>query len=218
MYYTKTEYEEFNNECLALIEKLKSEYYESLFSVNTIREDQDINNKANNTINNDYAPTTYSFLEFYFKKHPFGENDHIIDFGCGKGRVMFMAAYYGCRNITGIEYNTRIFEIAKNNIQKFKVNSNSCFEIINNDAKNALIPNTANIFFFFNPFHLKVYIYVFNRIMESIKDNPRKVSLLLYRPQLSTLDYIERLHIFRRKEYFCINGNNEKTLYALYTN
>ena len=43
---------------------------------------------------NDYEPTSYYF-------------------GCGKGRVLFMAAYNGCRHVTGYEVNEERYNILK---------------------------------------------------------------------------------------------------------
>ncbi len=32
-------------------------------------------------------------------------NDGLVDFGCGKGRVLVVAAYYGFKSITGIDFS-----------------------------------------------------------------------------------------------------------------
>ncbi len=37
-----------------------------------------------------YSPTSYSAIEELFKNYLFEVKNHIIDFGCGKGRVLII--------------------------------------------------------------------------------------------------------------------------------
>ena len=69
---------------------------------------------------NDYEPTSYYFLEKIFTAFPFKEKDHLVDFGCGKGRVLFMAAYNGCRHVTGYEVNEERYNILKKNVEGYQ--------------------------------------------------------------------------------------------------
>jgi len=69
-----------------------------------------------------YEPTNYLSLENLFMKYPFDVNDHLVDFGCGKGRVLIMAAYYSCKYLTGYELALDRYEILIKNIKNFKKN------------------------------------------------------------------------------------------------
>src|ERR687885_509057 len=40
------------------------------------------------------------------------EDDVLIDFGSGKGRVLFLAAHYGFRKIIGVELSAKLNQIA----------------------------------------------------------------------------------------------------------
>lgn len=50
-----------------------------------------------------YQPSPYAELETLFSMYPFAESDRLIEFGCGKGRVLVMAMEYGCQKLTGYE-------------------------------------------------------------------------------------------------------------------
>ena len=122
-----------------------------------------------------YFPTSYSVLENLFQKYPFEENDHIIDFGCGKGRVLIMASYYSCKYITGYEVNNDRYHVLLKNIENFrnKYNNNYIFTILNENVEKIEIKDNTNKYFFFNPFHLKIYIKVLNQILASLQRHNR---------------------------------------------
>lgn len=120
------------------------------------------------SINFEYAPTSYSFLEYFFKKYPFSNNDYLIDFGCGKGRVIIMAAEHHCPTFTGIEIDPIRYNDLAENIRNFKFSTNnkSVFNTLNSDAKIMVIKDTVNNFFFFIPFHSKIYINIITSIFK----------------------------------------------------
>ncbi len=213
------QYVELNKNCLLVIEQLKEAYYEEKFTIDTIRNDEDEVSQQR-IVNFQYAPTSYSFLEYFFKKYPFKENDHLVDFGCGKGRVIIMAADHQCPTLTGIEIDSIRYNCLKDNVQKFKLatDNKSHFNLLNSDANDIVIDDTINKFFFFNPFHLKIYIRVIKCINKSLEISPRECWLILYRPVPSTLKYIEGLGTFYKKEQVTVDFSGEYILYAIYTN
>ena len=87
-------------------EKLKENFYEEKYKIDTLTAESVRNERV---INFTYQPTSYSFLEYLFSKYPFTSCDHFVDFGCGKGRTLLMAAEYFCPLITGYEINNDIF-------------------------------------------------------------------------------------------------------------
>jgi len=164
--------------------------------------------EENRTIHGNYEPTLYLELNRLFSKYPFSSNDHIIDYGCGKGRVLFVAAYNRCRNITGIEINKEMYIAALENLDRFKSKNrtNSIINIYNMDAKDYNSLDEINKFFFFNPFHLKVFLKVFNLIHSSIEKHPREVTLFFYMPVMSWIQEIEKSNIFRLVDEIFINN------------
>ncbi len=178
-----------------LIEQLKDSFYENMFQIDT--SPCSIRNKR--VINFSYEPTPYSFLEFLFTKYPFENQDHFVDFGCGKGRALVMASKYLCPFITGYEINPDIFTILNKNIEVHKslYPTTSKFLIYNQDVTKVNLEDTTNKFYFANPFYLKVFIHVINSILNSIKRSSRKIFLFLYMPHRTTLEYLRRINVFQ---------------------
>ena len=100
---------------------MKEKYYEKLLNINTIG-NQDW--KKTSIHNHPYEPTLYIALEELFKNYQLLENDYVVDFGCGMGRLLFFINYYFKSNVTGIEINERYYkEALYNKINYEKINS-----------------------------------------------------------------------------------------------
>jgi SAM-dependent methyltransferase len=131
-----------------------------------------------------YQGANYYLLENVFEYlQSIAVNKNIIDFGCGKGRVLAVAAYYGFTNITGIEFAKEICEEAKKNIAPLqKQFPEKIFTIIHADAVDYKIDSNRNVFFFFNPFDKIVMLAVAKNILRSLKENPREAYVVYLNP------------------------------------
>ena len=183
--------------------------YDAYFDINTQQEEGDNiagaeqENAQDEIQDNIYEVTSYFFLERLFQTLPFSKEDHLVDFGCGKGRVLFMAAHYSCPHVTGYENNKARFEILTNNIRQYqgKHGEGTIFDVHNVDAQGAVIDDRANRFFFFEPFHLDIFDQVVKNIQDSLKRRQREVMLFLYLPHNSTLEYFDHIEGFKREIY-----------------
>ena len=135
---------------------------------------------SNNSI---YTPVSYYLLENTFKHLPANIRKHFIDFGCGYGRAMCVAAHHGFKKVSGIDFSREFCEVAKENlaITKQKV-SNFKSNIINNDAFYYEIPNDADCLFFFNPFNEIIMSGVVNNVLDSIDEKPRTIYIIYINP------------------------------------
>lgn len=129
-------------------------------------------NESRASVYLDYEPTKYTILAELFKKYVFEENDQFIDFGCGEGRVLISAVKMGCKNAIGVEVNKNVFDICQDNVNQ--CNMQESISLHNCAAEKYEICDTTNKFFFYNPFHLKIFILVLNHITESISENYRE--------------------------------------------
>lgn len=131
-----------------------------------------------------YQGTNYFLIEAafaYLKTQK--ANQQLVDFGSGKGRIMVVAAHYGFKNITGVDFSPSLCREAENNIEKIKpLFPTTNFKIICSDAANYSIENDTNVFFFFNPFDEVVMLQVVRKILTSLKKNPRKVYIVYVNP------------------------------------
>ena len=62
-----------------------------------------------------YEPTPYSVLERLADSALVGEEDVVLDYGCGKGRVGFFLSYRTRAKVMGIEYDEAIYRCALEN-------------------------------------------------------------------------------------------------------
>lgn len=200
---------------LQVIEEYKTRYYEKKFNINTSALETD--NKTNREIHFDYAPTLYSVLELLFDKYPFENNDHLVDFGSGKGRVLIFAAENSCPKITGYEIDKIRYLQSIENLENYKKSNkcNSIINIYNEDVTKIALSESTNKFYFFNPFHLKVFIRVFDLILKSYNMKKREILIMLYRPAYSTINYLSEINCIKLIETFD-KIDAERPLYAIF--
>ena len=131
-----------------------------------------------------YQGANYYLIEKAFDYlQSINANRSIIDFGSGKGRVLIVAAHYGFRNITGIDFAKALCISAEQNINQIKSNYPSTkFIVICDDVINYSIKEDENVFFFFNPFDEVVMLQVVKNILKSLKENPRHIFIVYLNP------------------------------------
>ena len=160
---------------------------EKKHAINTIKIDRlhHLKIESENLVHSSiYQGANYFVLEkaFDFLKNKI-TNNSIVDFGCGKGRVMAVAAFYGFKNITGIDFSPELCGAAEKNIASIKAKFPSTnFSVICLDAVNFTIEKNTQVFFFFNPFDEVVMLAVTKNILSSLKENPRKVYIIYVNP------------------------------------
>ena len=163
-----------------------------------------------------YEPTPYSVLERLAFSGYIGKKNTLVDYGCGKGRVDFFLSYQTrCRSI-GIEYDERIFETAAEN-QKTAVSAGRVKLVLQN-AETYVVPETADRFYFFNPFSVEILRSVLERIKESYYEHPREMLLFFYYPSdeyvshLMTMDELTFLDEINCRDLFDGENSRERIL------
>jgi predicted RNA methylase len=168
-----------------------------------------------------YQGTDYFLVEKAFEYLKSEKaNNHIIDFGSGKGRIMVVAAYYGFKYITGIDFSSSLCREAEYNIEKIKPFFPATnFKIICDDATNYAIENDTNVFFFFNPFDEVIMLQVVKNILYSLKQKPRKVFVVyinpLHKEIFLSAGFEEEYYFMKMKylEFSILSKQNEKESY-----
>ena len=141
----------------------------------------------NNRYNDDYyryEPTSYSGLicSFDEMEKEIGWHDRLVDFGCGKGRVLFYVSQRFQCEVCGIEVDEALYEQAVDNRSFFNTrfrDSVGKIELINGKAEEYEIRPEDNIFYFFNPFEINIFSQVIDHIMDSVEKHPRKVFVMI---------------------------------------
>lgn len=165
-----------------------------------------------------YEPTPYPVLERLAQSGWLGREHRLLDYGCGKGRVVFyLAAAVGCQ-ATGIDQSPRLIREALENRQACRAGDRvrlaCCL------AEQYPIGD-ENAFFFFNPFSLTVFEAVLRRLRQSWYANPRQMLLLCYYPSpeyiqcLEGCPEIQRLNSIDCSDLFRRNPRERIEVYAL---
>ena len=144
-----------------------------------------------------YEPTPYSVLERLADSCLIGEQDVVLDYGCGKGRVDFFLTYRTKAKTMGIEYDAHIYQSATENRKTALAKAKA--EFIQANAEAYAVPPDVNRCYFFNPFTVEILHKVMARILESYYDNPREIFLFFYYPAdeyVSCLMTVEELDFY----------------------
>lgn len=99
----------------------------------------------------------------------------LVDFGCGKGRVLIMAAQMGFKRVTGVEFSKTLYEICRRNLKKVK----SQAEVVCEDAVNFRLTGDERVFYFYNPFNYSLVQEVLENIYACLKI-PGKTGYVVY--------------------------------------
>ena len=122
--------------------------------------------------------TNLDFSEFTF-----------IDLGSGKGRTLLMASDYPFRRIMGVELLPSLNEIARQNLSRYRSESQKCFAIesICADATSFDPPQQALVIYLFNPFPESGLRRSLANLRKSLTEHPRPIFVLYSNPPLDSL-------------------------------
>lgn len=119
---------------------------------------------------------------------------NFIDVGCGKGYVLWQASKYQFNKICGIDIDNNLIGIANKNMRKLKLTN---VEALHRDALKYDLYGEYDYFFFYNPFSIEIFKPVFDKIILSLADNPRLITIIYYHPTCG--NYIESTGVFEKK-------------------
>ena len=135
-----------------------------------------------------YEPTPYSVLERLAGSGLIDQNDIVLDYGCGKGRVGFFLSYRSSAKTIGIEYDDRIYVCACRNRKTALTRIKPDFVLTRAEAYD--VPASVNRCYFFNPFSVEILHKVMARILESYYDSPRELFPFFYYPSDEYISYL----------------------------
>lgn len=158
--------------------------WDKLLQINTVGRDD--TNSDNYRF--PYEPTPYTVLERLADSGFFGQDDVVLDYGCGKGRVGFFLSSRTGVSAVGIEYDEHIYKTALEN-QKTAVKTAKT-DIVLTRAEEYKVLSGVNRCYFFNPFSVEILRKVMARIIESYYGDPREILLFFYYPSDEYIGYL----------------------------
>jgi SAM-dependent methyltransferase len=129
------------------------------------------------------ASSVRGFTEILRRVQP-EASDVFVDFGCGKGRTLLLAARHGVARAIGVEFSAELCAIARTNIERFRVQGplRSEFVVHNLDAREFTFDGTETLVYFFNPFDASILRPVVDNLKRSLATHPRRVRVIYYYP------------------------------------
>jgi predicted RNA methylase len=115
----------------------------------------------------------------------------LIDLGCGKGRVLLVAAQQPFHKIVGVEISTDLAAIARRNIARFRPSSEQvrAIAVENTDVRKFTMPPGNLLIHMYHPFDPAISAAVFARLA-AIQDLPQRrvvVAYLTYTQSVSSV-------------------------------
>ena len=146
-----------------------------------------------------YVPTPARVFEQLVGELPIQPGDYsFIDFGCGRGRLLPLAAELGFRRVVGVEFGVELAEAAQARITDYERQAEDPPEMACHtmDAADFVIPDGPCVAFFFNPFAEPVLSKVIANLEQARKAAPRKIFAIYYNPAHAEL--FDESRLFRR--------------------
>lgn len=134
--------------------------------------------------NHDYAPTSMrAFRTFMVKIGLRKDEDVFLDYGCGKGRAIIMAAQYPFRRVVGVEIALPLAEAARRNL-RIVSKKLACerIEVHCESADRMEVPPDVSVVYLYNPFHGSVLGRVLANLRASLEASPRRMCVIYNNP------------------------------------
>jgi SAM-dependent methyltransferase len=104
-----------------------------------------------------------------------------VDYGCGKGRALFLAAQHGFRSVRGIEFSPALCRAAELNVERFRPHAPATrFEVICADAGDYQVGADDAVFYFYDPFDDDLIERCLAHIRASAEARPRRVTVIYH--------------------------------------
>lgn len=179
--------------------------YEKLLGINThsiVNLDKLTLAGENTDQNHHYQGASYYILFSIFNELPIESKSFpFIDYGCGKGRALFVAEQCDFTHLIGVDIAKELIDDANENKSIYKKkNPESSIDFLFEDATKYKIPDNACVFYFFNPFGEEIMQQVINNIKKSVKLNPRKIYCIYLNPKYKAVFDRNGFEVFYTKK------------------
>jgi predicted RNA methylase len=134
---------------------------------------------------NAYQPTGILAFRRVLREARLPRHLGFVDYGCGKGRVVLLAAAAGFSSAVGIAFAAELAAIARANASEYRRRKPGIapIQILQMDASAFDPPPELGIFYFYSPFDASVMRRAVDRIVASLERSPREAWLVYHLPR-----------------------------------
>jgi len=131
-----------------------------------------------------------------------------VDLGCGKGRVLLLAAQHPFQRVVGIEFSHPLAEQARRNVEIFRatVRTLAPIEVCEDDVTRHALRGDENVFFLYNPFDAVILGQCVENIRRSVVARPRQIWVIYSAPLHAGI--LDASGLFVRCETFSLRGTD----------
>ena len=128
-----------------------------------------------------YKPTRARYFRKIMAKLDLPREGVFVDVGCGKGRILLLAAEHGFDQVVGLEISPSLCEIAERNVAIFRENTPtaSSIEVVCTNILDYQMDGSETVFFLYSPFDQPVTKTFLEMIRQSLNDHPRDLWLII---------------------------------------
>ena len=121
------------------------------------------------------------------------KQDAFIDYGCGKGQVLALAARFPFGRVIGLDLSADMVAVAERNAVRLRPRMHcDTLELVHMNALDYDLPDDITVCYFYMTFPTPVFEQVIARIAASAVRHPRKIHILYLRPTADDLAVPER--------------------------
>lgn len=108
-----------------------------------------------------------------------------VDFGCGSGRALILAARHGFHTVIGVECSATLADACERNLAASwrRLGLRASRELRRVDAAEFVVPDDSTLWLWFNPFDARDARLVGERMLESLRRRPRVAYLAYAHPE-----------------------------------
>lgn len=142
-------------------------------------------------------------------------SDAIFDIGCGKGGGIVSFLDYGFQNVGGAEFEERIYDALKRNLELINEETNGKIEILCKDAIQLTAELDAYNWFYCFLSDGEHWKALAKHLRESVERNPRKITIIVRNP------FALARESFESEEFILINSfviDTRQKVVNVYTN
>ena len=112
-----------------------------------------------------------------------------IDFGCGKGRPLLVAAERPFREVIGIDLSAELAAIARSNaaVVQSRFGGRAPIRVVVGDASSFPLPSGDLVLFFYHPFGAPIFAKVLAAMERALESEQRAIYVIYYNPVLARL-------------------------------
>jgi hypothetical protein len=155
-----------------------------------------------------YAPTRARPLSSLLRALNVPRDAVFVDFGCGKGRALIVAAQYGVRRLKGIELVPEFIRTCETNLRKLRSQAGHFeWQIFNTDIKDYAVSPEDDVFYLYDPCAWPGVVTCLENILASWRQYPRLVRVIYHDNLLARSRLEADLSGFDHLAEHCFDGN-----------